>query len=151
MRQLFGSEGSSSMMDDIDERDAMDFIFGQSKLLIGEGGALKIPKPEPIKIEDSDRRRMFRARVLEGELPLVRVPSPFSDPVTIEDSSSGSEGLDDGGKANEEGLVGVVADEILGRIVSNILTEVIGSMATEVACDVGFEEDAIDVWELHRR
>lgn len=66
MRQLFGSEGPSAALDDIEDEDTLDYIFGQSKLTVGEGGTLKVLKPKPIDIEDNDRRRMYRAHVLEG-------------------------------------------------------------------------------------
>lgn len=63
MRQLFGSEGSSSAIDDIDDEDALDYIFGGTRLSLGEGGVLRVPKPEPVDIEDNDRRRMYRVRL----------------------------------------------------------------------------------------
>lgn len=71
--ELFGSEGPSLVLDDIDDEDAMDFIFGRAKLSLGEDWVLKIPKPEPLDIVDNDRRLMYRARVLEGDLPIVPI------------------------------------------------------------------------------
>lgn len=77
-RELFGSEGPSSVLDDIDDEDAMDFIFGEAKLSLGEDGVLKIPKPEPLDTVDNDRHQMYRARVLEGDLPIVSIsPVPW--------------------------------------------------------------------------
>jgi hypothetical protein len=58
-------------MDDIEDKDALAFIFGQGRLTLDEGGALRVLKPEPPKIGQNDQRRMYRVRVLEGDLPLV--------------------------------------------------------------------------------
>lgn len=70
---LFGSKGSSSVLNDIDDEDAIDFLFGQGGLSLDEGGVLKVPKPEPLEIGDNNQRCMYRARVLEGDLPFVPV------------------------------------------------------------------------------
>jgi hypothetical protein len=40
---------------------------------------------------------------------------------------------------------------VAGELVDSILEDVIKGMVAEVACEVGFEEDAPDVWELRRR
>jgi hypothetical protein len=58
-------------MDDIEAEDALDFIFSRGHLTLDEGGALRVPKPKPLEIGENDQRHMYRARVLEGDLPLV--------------------------------------------------------------------------------
>jgi len=70
-RLLFGSGSTSVMLDDVEDEDAIDFIFGRGCLTLDESGTLKVPKPEPLELEERDQRRMYRARVLEGDLPLV--------------------------------------------------------------------------------
>lgn len=39
---------------------------------------------------------------------------------------------------------------VAGELVDSILEDVIKGMVAEIACEVGFEEDAPDVWELRR-
>lgn len=117
---------------------------------VDEGGLLKVPKPNPLVIKDNDRRRMFRARVLDGELPLVPVPPPIVDPIYVEDSSS-SEGFVDPPDPGATVDLDSVAESVIGGVVDQILGEAVQSLAAEVACAVGFEEDAVDIWELRRR
>lgn len=62
---------TSGVLDDVDDEDAIDFIFGQGRQSLGAKGVLKVPKPEPLELGERDHRRMYRARVLEGDLPLV--------------------------------------------------------------------------------
>lgn len=57
-------------------------------------------------------------------------------------------GLDLAGRG---GAVDAVANEVIERVVDQLLGEAIEGLATEVACDIGFEEDAVDVWEFCRR
>lgn len=42
-------------------------------------------------------------------------------------------------------------EDVAGELVDSILEDVVMGMAAEIACEVGFEEDAPDVWELRRR
>jgi hypothetical protein len=57
----------------------------------------------------------------------------------------------------DDGLEVVVGDVaefvegVAGELVDSILEDVIKGMVAEFACEVGFEEDAPDVWELGRR
>jgi hypothetical protein len=68
---LFGSRSASSAMDDIEDEDALDFFFGRGHFTLDEGGALTVLKPKPLEIGENDQCRMYRTRVLEGDLPLV--------------------------------------------------------------------------------
>jgi hypothetical protein len=58
----------------VDESEAIDFLFGKGKVVVDSVGLLRVPKPKPVVLEGRDSHRMYRARVLEGDLPLV----PFS-------------------------------------------------------------------------
>jgi hypothetical protein len=51
---LFGSRSASLAMDDIEDEDALDFIFGQGHFTLDVGGALTVLKPEPLEIGESD-------------------------------------------------------------------------------------------------
>jgi hypothetical protein len=86
---LFGSGSTSGVLDDVDDEDATDFIFGQGFLSLDAEGELKVPKPEPLELDEHDHRRMYRARVLEGDLPLVPVAPVLWGPIV---ESEGSEG-----------------------------------------------------------
>ena len=68
---LFGSGSASVMLDDVEDEDAIDFIFVCGRLTLDESGTLKVPKHEPLELEERVQHRMYRARVLEGDLPLV--------------------------------------------------------------------------------
>jgi hypothetical protein len=57
--------------EDIVDEDAIDFVFGRGRLIVDEEGFLKMPKPEPIEIDDRDQQYMYGSRVLEGDLLLV--------------------------------------------------------------------------------
>ena len=61
------------MLDDVDDEDAIEFISGRGCLSLDVEGELKVPKPEPLEVDERDHRCMYRARVLEGDLPLVPV------------------------------------------------------------------------------
>jgi hypothetical protein len=41
-------------MDDIEDKDALAFIFSQGHLTLDEGGALRVLKPEPPEIGEND-------------------------------------------------------------------------------------------------
>jgi hypothetical protein len=69
---LFGSRSGSVMLDNIEDEVAIDFIFGRGRLSLDEEGKLKVPKPEPMELDEHDPWRMCRVRVLEGDLSLVR-------------------------------------------------------------------------------
>ena len=77
-RLLFGSGSASVMLDDVEDEDAIDFIFGRACLTLDESGTLKVPKPEPLELEERDQRRMYHARVLEGDMPLVPIGWGFA-------------------------------------------------------------------------
>ena len=59
------------MLDDVEDEDAIDFIFGRGRLSLDAEGELMVPKPEPLELDEHDHLRMYHARVLEGDLPLV--------------------------------------------------------------------------------
>ena len=42
-------------------------------------------------------------------------------------------------------------DSVAVELVDSVLEDIVVEMATEVVCEVCFEEDALDVWEYHRR
>ena len=72
-RLLFGSGATSGVLDDVDDEDAIDFISRRGCLSLDAEGELKVPKLEPLEVDERDHRCMYRARVLEGDLPLVPV------------------------------------------------------------------------------
>jgi hypothetical protein len=48
----------------------------------------------------------------------------------------------------------VIVDDVEAvtwELVDGILEDVVVSIAEKVACEVCFEEDAVDIWELQRR
>jgi hypothetical protein len=59
------------MLDDIEDEDAIDFIFGRGRLTLDDKGKLKVSKPEPMELDERDQHRMYHMRVLEGDLLLV--------------------------------------------------------------------------------
>jgi hypothetical protein len=77
------------VLDDVDDEDAIDFIFGQGRLSLNAEGELKVPKPEPLELDEHDHQRMYSARVLEGDLPLVYAAPVLWGPIV---ESEGSEG-----------------------------------------------------------
>ena len=81
------------MLDDVDDEDSIDFIFGQGRLSLDAEGELKVPKPEPLELDERDHQRMYRARVLEGDLPLVPVAPVLWGPIVKVEGSGGGEGL----------------------------------------------------------
>jgi len=44
-------------------------------LSLDDEGNLRVLKPEPLQLDERDHRRMYHARVLEGDLPLVPMTS----------------------------------------------------------------------------
>ena len=83
---------------------------------------------------------MYRARVLEGDLPLVPVAPVLWGPILKVEGLGGGEGLqvvvDDIAEFMES-----VADELIKSVLENTVMEV----AREVAWEVCFEEDAPNV------
>ena len=61
------------------------------------------------------------------------------------------------GSGGGEGLQVVVDDaakfveSLAGELVESVLENTVMEMAREVACEVCFEEDALDVWEFQHR
>jgi hypothetical protein len=86
---------------------------------------------------------MYRARVLEGDLPLVLATPILWGPIVVSEMSEGGEVLqvvvDD---------VAEFVEDVAGELVDSVLEDVVMEMARDVACDVCFEEDAPDVWEF---
>ena len=92
-RLLFGLGSTLGLLDDVDDEDAIDFIFGRGRLSLDAKGELKVPKPESLELDDRDNRRMYRARVLEGDLPLVPAAPVLWVPIVKVEGSGGVEGL----------------------------------------------------------
>ena len=59
------------MIDGISDQDAVDYIYGRGNFGLDGEGNLRVPKLEPLELDERDHRQMYRARVLEGDLPLV--------------------------------------------------------------------------------
>ena len=59
------------MADDIEDEDAIDYLYGRGNLSLDDEGKLRVSKPKALVLEERDLQRMYRARVLEGDLPLV--------------------------------------------------------------------------------
>jgi hypothetical protein len=131
---LFGSGSTSGVLDDVDDENDIDFIFGRGCLSLDAEGELKVPKPEPLELDEHDHRHMYRARVLEGDLPLV-----LATPILWGPSEVLQVVVDD---------VAEFVEDVAGELVDSVLEDVVMEMARDVACDVCFEEDAPDVWEF---
>ena len=69
---IFGSRSVLGVIDDVDDDDAIDFVFGRGCLCLDDEGNLKAPKPESMELDERDHRHMYRVRILEGDLPIVR-------------------------------------------------------------------------------
>jgi hypothetical protein len=50
---------------------------------------LKVLKPEPLELDEHDNRRMYHARVLEGDLPLVPASPVLWGPIVVSEGSEG--------------------------------------------------------------
>ena len=72
---LFGSGSTLGVLDDVDDEDAIDFILERGRLSLDAEGEMKVPKPEPLELDERDHRRMYHARVLEGEPWFLQHPS----------------------------------------------------------------------------
>ena len=59
------------MSEDINDQDAIDNLYGRGNLSLDDEGKLRVSKPKALVLEERDLQRMYRARVLEGDLPLV--------------------------------------------------------------------------------
>ena len=93
-RFLFGLGSTLGVLDDVDDEDAIDFIFGRGRLSLDAKGELNIvSKPEPLELDKCDHRHMYHARVLEGDLPLVLVAPVLWEPIVKVEGSGGVEGL----------------------------------------------------------
>lgn len=75
-RLIFGLGSVSGVNDDVDDEDAIDFLFGRGRLTLRDDGVLVL-KPEPLDLDDRDQQYMYQARVLEGDLPLVPMAPYF--------------------------------------------------------------------------
>jgi len=138
-RLLFGSGSTSGVLDDVDDEHAIDFIFGQGHLSLDAEGELKVPKLEPLELDERDHRCMYHARVLEGDLPLVPAAPVLWGLIVKVEGSGGGEGLQVVVDDVAEFVEGV-ADELVESVHENTVME----MTREVACEVCFEEDAPD-------
>jgi hypothetical protein len=90
---------------------------------------------------------MYRARVLEGDLPLIPVGPPLC--CSVVEGASHGEGRDAPGGPwvivddGEEFVEDVVRDQVDG-----ILEDIVVSVAEELACEVCFKEDALNIWDF---
>ena len=80
-------------MDDVDDEDVIDFIFGQGRLSLDADGELNVSKPEPLELDKCDHRHMYHVRVLEGDLPLVPVAPVIWEPIVRVEGLGEGEGL----------------------------------------------------------
>ena len=92
-RLLFGSGSTSGVLDDVNDEDAIDFIFGQGHLSLDAEGELKVPNLEPLELDERDHWRMYHARVLEIGLPLVPAAPVLWGPIVEYQGLEGGEGL----------------------------------------------------------
>ena len=143
---LFGSGSTLGVLDDVDDEDVIDFIFGQGRLSLDAEGELNVSKPEPLELDKCDHRHMYHARVLEGDLPLVPVAPVLWEPIVRVEGLGEGEGLQVVVDDIAESMKGV-ADEVVESVLENTVME----MARDMACEVCFEEDAPDVWEFQRQ
>ena len=90
---LFGSGSTLGVLDDVDDEDVIDFIFGQGRLSLDAEGELNVSKPEPLELDKCDHRHMYHARVLEGDLPLVLVAPVLWEPIVRVKGIGEGEGL----------------------------------------------------------
>lgn len=122
------------------------FLFGRGKAVVDNEGLLKVPKPKPADLTERDHHKMYRARVLKGDLPLVPVGPIFwgalvsvgdDEPVGVFDVEV------DGVEEFIEDVMPVLAEDLRESMVRD--------MVEEMSLDLCFEEDVVDAWELHRR
>ena len=137
---LFGSGSTLGVLDDVDDEDVIDFIFGQGRLSLDAEGELNVSKPEPLELDKCDHRHMYHARVLEGDLPLVPVAPVLWEPIVRVEGLGEGEGLQVVVDDIAESMKGV-ADEVVESVLENTVME----MARDMACEVCFEEDTPDV------
>jgi hypothetical protein len=139
---IFGSGLISEIVGDVDDEDAIDYIFGRGRLTLDDASNLKVPKPEPLDLDERDRWFMYRTRVLEGGLPLVPAVPVLWGPLVESGEVDGRGGLD-------VDVVDVVefVEDMAEVLVGSFLEEVVSDMVGEIAFDVCVEEDATSVWE----
>ena len=143
---LFGSGSLSGVADDISDHDAIEYLYGWGNLSLDYEGNLRVLKPEPLELNERDHRRMYHARVLEGDLRLVLVVPVLWGPIVESQGLEADEGLqivvDD---------VAKFAEGVSSELVDSVRDDIVIEMAREIVCEVCFEEDVPDVWEYHRR
>jgi hypothetical protein len=103
------------VLDDVDDENVIDFIFGLGRLSLDAEGELNVSKPEPLERDKCDHRHMYHARVLEGDLPLLPVAPVLWEPIVR------VEGLGEG-----EGLQVVVDD--IAKSMKGVADEVVESV-----------------------
>lgn len=143
---FFGSVLVSGVIDDVDDDDAIDYLFGWGRLSLDDEGNLKSLKPEPLELGERDHGRMYRARVLDGDLPLVQAAPVLWGPIVEYRGFEGCRGL--------QVMVDNVAEfmeDVAGELMDSVLEDILLEVAREVTCEVCFEEDIPDVWEYRRR
>jgi len=72
-QEIFGKKGLGYESDQVSLDDAVSFVLRCGNATFGQDSLWRVPKPEPIEINDRDRRYMYRARVLVGDLPIVMI------------------------------------------------------------------------------
>lgn len=122
---LFGSESILGVLDDMSDQDAVDYIYECGNLGLDDKGNLRVPKPEPLELGERDFRQMYRARLLEGDLPMVPVGPILWGPIVENRGLEGGEGLqvvvDDVAKFVES-----VAVELVDSVLEDVVMEMVG-------------------------
>lgn len=138
IERYFCDKPSSSLVvdDDIDDEDAIDYVLGRGRAFVGRDGLLTVPKEEPVELDERDWTYLYRARVLEGDLPLV--PWRPLELVPLGVAWCG------------EAFLGR-SSELISEVSKDLLSEVVGAMLEEIAVDVGFDEDVTNIWEFRAR
>ena len=90
---LFGSGSFLGVLDDVDDDDAIDFIFGRGRLSLEAERELKVLKSELLDLDERDHQCMYRTRVLEGDLPLVPMALILWGPIVKVEGSGEGESL----------------------------------------------------------
>ena len=83
----------SRVANDISDEDGIDYLYGRGNLSLDGEGNLRVPKQEPLELDERDLRCMYCARVLDGDLPLVLAAPVLWGPIVKSQGLESSEGL----------------------------------------------------------
>ena len=97
-------------------------------------------------LDERDHHRMYHARLLEGDLPLVLV-APVLWGLIID--SQGFEGEEDLQVVVDD--VAEFVEGVASELVHSVLEDIVTEIAGEIVCEMCFKEDVPNVWEYHRR